>query len=102
MNDSGMHFGCHGINHIRWKSWNFNQQKREIESSKKFFKSKKIHTKNFSVCYPWGSYNNISSKVLKTLDIKFGLTSDKGNFKVNSKLNRFILPRFDANDFLNI
>ena len=102
MNKAGMHFGCHGVNHVRWKSLTFNQQKNEIQQSKKFFNLKKINTKNFSVCYPWGSYNYNSLKVLKKLDIKFGLTSNYGNFKINLKVNKFKLPRFDANTFLNI
>jgi peptidoglycan/xylan/chitin deacetylase (PgdA/CDA1 family) len=102
MDKAGMHIGCHGVNHVRWKTWSFKKQLKEIKESKKFFDKKKINTKNFSVCYPWGSYNQNSAKVLKKLNIKFGLTSDHGNFTVNKKSNKYKLPRFDANDFLKV
>ena len=102
MDKAGMHIGCHGVNHIRWETWSFKRQLNEIQKSKKFFEQKKINIKNFSVCYPWGSYNHNSPKVLKKLNIKFGLTSDYGNFKANQKTNPYKLPRFDANDFLEI
>jgi peptidoglycan/xylan/chitin deacetylase (PgdA/CDA1 family) len=102
MDKAGMHIGCHGVNHIRWKTWSFKKQLNEIKESKKFFDKKKINTKNFSVCYPYGSYNQNSAKVLEKLGIKFGLTSDHGNFTVNKKSNKYKLPRFDANDFLKI
>ena len=102
MDKAGMHIGCHGVNHIRWKTWSFKKQLNEIKESKKFFEKKKINTKNFSVCYPYGSYNQNSAKVLEKLGIKFGLTCDHGNFTVNKKSNKYKLPRFDANDFLKI
>jgi len=102
MDKAGMHIGCHGVNHIRWKTWSFKKQLNEIKESKKFFDKKKINTKNFSVCYPYGSYNQNSAKVLEKLGIKFGLTCDHGNFTVNKKSNKYKLPRFDANDFLKI
>ena len=102
MDKAGMHIGCHGVNHVRWKTWSFKKQLNEIKESKKFFDKKKINTKNFSVCYPYGSYNQNSAKVLEKLGIKFGLTCDHGNFTVNKKSNKYKLPRFDANDFLKI
>ena len=102
MDKAGMHIGCHGVNNIRWKTWSFKKQLNEIKESKKFFDKKKINTKNFSVCYPYGSYNQNSAKVLEKLGIKFGLTCDHGNFTVNKKSNKYKLPRFDANDFLKI
>ena len=73
-----------------------------LVQSKKFFNHNNINTKNFSVCYPWGSYNNDTKKLMENLNLSFGLTSNTGNFNLSSKINKFFLPRFDANVFENI
>ena len=97
-----MHIGCHGVDHQRWDKWSFKNQEQEILQSKNFFKKNKLYSDIFSVCYPWGSYNHNSKKVLKKLSVSFGLTSDTGNFYINSNHNRYLLPRYDANEFKNI
>ncbi len=98
----GMHIGSHGVEHQYWKLYDLNYQKKEIIQSKSFFKRNKIATKNFSVCYPWGSYNSDTKRLMESLNLSFGLTSNSGNFNLSSKINKFFLPRFDANEFKNI
>lgn len=102
MKENGMHIGCHGVDHQRWDKWSFKNQEKEILQSKNFFKKNGLYSDTFSVCYPWGSYNRNSKNVLKKLSVSFGLTSDTGNFFINSKYNRYLLPRYDANEFKNI
>ena len=102
MSDNKMHIGCHGTNHILWNKINGTQQKNQILESKEFFKKQNVDTSNFSVCFPWGSYNKDTENVLKDLKIKFGLTSNSGNIVLNKKFNKFLLPRFDANEFKDI
>ena len=102
LNSEGMHIGSHGVEHQYWKFHNLEYQKKEIFFSKNFFKKNNINIKNFSVCYPWGSYNNDTKRLMKKLNLSFGLTSNTGNFNLSSKINKFFLPRFDANEFKNI
>ncbi len=102
LSSEGMHIGSHGSDHQNWSQYDLNYQKKQINLSKSFFIKNKIKLKNFSVCYPWGSYNNHTKQLMKTMKLSFGLTSDTGNFKLHSKLNRFFLPRLDANEFKNI
>ena len=97
-----MHIGCHGINHTQWSPLSNIRQKNEVIESKNFFKDKKINIRDFSVCYPWGSYNVQSYQIMKKLGIKFALTSNHGNFNSDYEINRFKLPRFDANYFSKI
>ena len=99
MDKAGMHIGCHGVTHIQWKKLNDKAQENEIIKSKNFFSNKKINIENFSVCYPWGSYNAQSYKIMKKIKISFALTSNHGNFIASSKINRFKIPRFDAKYF---
>ena len=102
MDRAGMHIGCHGINHTQWSPLSNIRQKNEVIESKNFFKDKKINIRDFSVCYPWGSYNVQSYQIMKKLGIKFALTSNHGNFNSDYEINRFKLPRFDANYFSKI
>ena len=102
LNSENMHVGSHGVEHQYWKLHDLDYQKKEIVQSKKFFNHNNINTKNFSVCYPWGSYNNDTKKLMENLNLSFGLTSNTGNFNLSSKINKFFLPRLDANEFENI
>ena len=91
--------GSHGYNHYWWGKINKNEQEMEIKKSINYFKKIKVFDKNFSVCYPYGSYNLQTLNLLNKYKIKFALTTKVG--KVNNKnlANVFELPRFDTNDF---
>ena len=102
MSDNNMHIGSHGVNHLLWNTLNEQEQEKEIVNSKRFFKKKLINLKNFSVCFPWGSYNSSSVKILKKRKVKFALTSNSGNIFFGKRYNRFTLPRYDANEFLDV
>ena len=102
MSDNNMHIGSHGVNHLLWNTLNEQEQEKEIVNSKRFFKKKLINLKNFSVCFPWGSYNSSSVKILKKKKVKFALTSNSGNIFFGKRYNRFTLPRYDANEFLDV
>jgi len=102
MSKNKMHIGSHGVNHLLWGNLSNHKQKIELVNSKKFFNKKSINLKNFSVCYPWGSYNSNSFKILKEYKVKFALSSNSGNINLTKRYNRYALPRYDANEFLNI
>ena len=95
-----MIFGSHGCNHERWnylKNINLNS---EISNSIQFFKKNKIYDNNFSISYPYGGYNNKVINVVKKYNIKFCLTTEVDSVnKLNIK-DRYMIPRYDTNDFL--
>ena len=55
--------------------------------------------KNFSVCFPYGSYNRYTIEIMKKLKIKYALTTKVGSINKNNINNFLTLPRYDTNDF---
>ena len=51
------------------------------------------------MCYPFGSYNKNTIKILKEFNFKLALTTKRkiANF---AKENKFELPRLDTNDII--
>jgi peptidoglycan/xylan/chitin deacetylase (PgdA/CDA1 family) len=91
--------GSHGYNHFWWEKINKNEQEIEIKSSINYFKKAKIFDKNFSVCYPYGSYNLQTLNLLRKYKIKFALTTKMGVVNKTNIDNICELPRLDTNDF---
>jgi len=67
-----MHFGSHSKSHFWFDSLNFDQQEFEIKESIKFLDS--IHKNDYllTMCYPYGSYNNDTLKLMKKYKFKLG------------------------------
>ena len=97
---NGMHIGGHGYSHVRLGKLNHNEQKKEVLQNLKFLKSMGLN-KNLSLCYPHGSYDKNTIKILKENNFLIGFTIKKGIATI-SKSNNFELKRFDCNDFLSI
>jgi peptidoglycan/xylan/chitin deacetylase (PgdA/CDA1 family) len=91
--------GSHGYNHFWWEKINKNEQEIEIKSSINYFKKTKIFDKNFSICYPYGSYNLQTLNLLRKYKIKFALTTKAGMVNKTNIDNIYELPRLDTNDF---
>ena len=91
--------GSHGYNHYWWEKINKNEQEMEIKKSINYFKKIKVFEKNFSVCYPYGSYNLQTLNLLKKYKIKFALTTRVGSVNKKNIKKVYELPRFDTNDF---
>jgi|TARA_B100000315_G_scaffold67250_1_gene61078 peptidoglycan/xylan/chitin deacetylase (PgdA/CDA1 family) len=91
--------GSHGYNHYWWEKINKNEQEMEIKKSINYFKKIKVFDKNFSVCYPYGSYNLQTLNLLKKYKIKFALTTRVGSINKKNIKKVYELPRFDTNDF---
>lgn len=96
-----MSFGSHGNNHYWWENLSYHDQERELKTSINFFKSIKVYDSNFSVCYPYGSYNLNTIKMIKKNNIKFALTTRVGSLNKKNIRYNFELPRHDTNDFKN-
>ena len=99
MVSENMIFGVHGNDHVSLDLLTKNEQKKEINDSLNFYNQLKLNTNNISICYPYGSYNKDTMKLLKNLNVSFGLTTRHGNVDANNISNKFELPRFDTNEF---
>ena len=99
MYKNNMGFGSHGDNHLWWQYLDYKNQVIEIKNSVDFFKKNKIYDDNFSVCFPYGSYNSDTVKILENFDVKFALTTKLGSLNKSNIQKNFHLPRYDTNDF---
>ena len=91
--------GSHGYNHFWWEKIKKHEQEIEIKNSINYFKKIKVFDENFSVCYPYGSYNSQTMTLLKKYKVKYALTTIVGKVDKNNVNNIFELPRYDPCDF---
>ena len=99
MKSENMVFGIHGEKHLRWDKIKLKELNNEIDNSVNFFHKIGINYDKFSIVYPYGFYNSDTLKVIKKKKILFGLTTKPEKINTNNINKKFILPRFDANDF---
>lgn len=99
MYSENMSFGSHGDKHLWWEYLSSRKQEQEINNSIKFYNNIGIDTNNMSVCYPYGSYNDLTLKILKKKKISFALTTKVNCINKSNIKNIYTLPRYDTNDF---
>ncbi len=99
MSKNGLFFGSPGHDHEWMEFLDKKSQKIEIENSLKFLKKIEKKTDKFSICYPYGSYNSQTLKIVKKQKFSFGFTSKYGGVNLVNNSNNFTIPRYDANDF---
>ena len=100
MVDNGMHFGSHGYNHYWLNSLSKDKQKFEIQKSLEFIKEIGGDTDNWTICYPYGAYDEDTISILKENGCKLGMTTRVGVADLEDKQGDVIfkLPRLDTND----
>lgn len=100
MVDCGMHVGSHGYDHYWLSSLPRERQEFEIAQSIAFIRNVGGDPANWTMCYPYGDYDEATIDLLKKHGCRLGLTTrvaladllDKGSDAV------FKLPRLDVND----
>ena len=97
MNSNDMYFGGHGYNHQWLGSLNEAKQRDEIEKSAAFLKLIESDRNYWSMCYPYGSYDEKTVKLLEEYDFKLGLTTVVDIADIHEH-NRYMLPRLNTND----
>ena len=97
MHRNGMHIGSHGYDHYWLGSLSIEKQKREIEKALAFLNQIDCDTKQWTMCYPYGNYNDSTIELLTELNCKLALTTEV-NIADIQKNNKFMLPRLDTND----
>ncbi len=94
---SGQHIGNHGYNHFWWSRLNKKEMSQDLDSSISFLEKLGVDMNNWTACYPYGSYDDQSIKMLEERGCKLAVTTEVNIAKTN-KDKRFIMPRLDTND----
>jgi len=94
---AGMHFGSHGFGHYWLASLSHKQQEVDIKKSLNFLKKIGVDLNNWTMCYPYGSYNNDTISILKNNRCKLAFTTKVSIAQIDSD-DRLEVPRLDTND----
>jgi len=97
MLSSGQHIGNHGYNHYWWNSLNKEEMSKELDLSINFLEKLGVDMNNWTACYPYGSYDDQSIKMLEERGCKLAVTTEV-DIATTNKNTRFIMPRLDTND----
>ena len=89
---SGMHIGNHGYNHYWWNSLNKQEMNNELHLSLNFLENLGVDMNNWTACYPYGSYDNQSIRMLEKRGCKLAVTTEVDIAKID-KSKRFLMPR---------
>lgn len=94
---NGMHIGSHGYDHYWFGSLSRAGQKNEIEQSLAFLGEIGCDTEQWTMCYPYGNYDQTTIDLLSDYGCKLALTTqvDVADLKQHG---RYTLPRLDTND----
>ena len=101
MRNMGMSFGSHGLKHRWLGTLSFKEQYEEIKRSFSCLKELSLISDMDPrvMCYPYGSYNNDSLKILSDLNIDYCLTTKSGEATSTSLNKLYELHRWDTNSF---
>jgi len=99
MYNESMSFGSHGDYHYWWEHLKKKDQEKEIKNSINFFKKINFDINSLSVCFPYGSHNDETLKLLSKYNISYALTTKPGIISKKNLTKNFTYPRLDTNDF---
>lgn len=97
MRKNGMHIGGHGYDHYWLGSLSKEKQTEEIVKSLDFLRYINGNNDVWTMCYPYGNYNQETFEVLGNSNCSLALTTELkvADLQVN---HRYTLPRLDTND----
>ncbi|WP_454976245.1 polysaccharide deacetylase family protein [Capnocytophaga bilenii] len=101
MVQAGMHIGSHGYDHYWLGSLPKAQQAVEIDESLKFIhKIYGVTKKDWTICYPYGNYNDDTIALLKERHCALGFTTEVKLATIDGQMgdNLYKIPRLDTND----
>ncbi len=95
----GMHIGAHGYNHFWFEKLDKSHQEFEVKKSINFLHEIGVNLDYMTMCYPYGSYNNITLDLLGKYNFQcaFNTIPTVANLET---LKKFEIPRLDTNDLL--
>lgn len=97
LKDQGMHIGSHGNNHCWLESLSKEKQEIEIDKSLEFLQLIGINLDQWTMSYPYGSYNADTVNIVNKKGCKLALTAKIDIADLNQN-RKFELPRLDTND----
>lgn len=97
MLQNGMHIGNHGYEHYWLNSLPEDRQRVEVQKGCDFLNSIGVDMSRWTMCYPYGAYNQSLINILQETNCKLSLTTAVDVADLSSH-NRFELPRLDTND----
>jgi len=95
----GMHIGSHGYTHAWLNHLSPDAQVVEIDRSLDFLETLRIGKDQWSMCYPYGGFNDSLLQILRNRRCPLGFTAEArvADLDVDDRLT---LPRLDTNDLL--
>jgi len=101
MVDCGMHVGSHGYDHYWLSSLPRERQEFEIAKSIDFIRDVGGDPASWTMCYPYGDYDEATIDLLKKHGCRLGLTTRVALADLSDQDADAIykLPRLDVNDF---
>lgn len=97
MKRHGMHIGIHGYDHYWLGNLPAKQMQEDISGALEVM-DEFIDTNNWVMNYPYGSYNEDVVEYIRQNGCVMGLTTEVRAADLSSD-DRYLLPRFDCNDF---
>ncbi len=94
----GMYVGSHGYSHKWLDSLSLSEQEYEIDNSLSFLRKLGVDIENWVISYPYGGFNKETISVIESRGCKLAFTTQV-DFTNLALKNRFMLERFDTNDF---
>jgi len=94
---NGMHIGSHGSTHAWLDRLSPDAQVIEVDQSLEFLRTLGVGRDEWTMCYPYGGYNDSLLRVLQTRHCPLGFTAEPriADLDVDDRLT---LPRIDTND----
>jgi peptidoglycan/xylan/chitin deacetylase (PgdA/CDA1 family) len=95
--DAGMTVGSHGYSHCWMNSIDRATQEREVDLSLDLLEQIGVPRKDWTMCYPYGAWNESLLDVLREKGCGLGVTTEV-DLASTKKHDRLLLPRLDTND----
>jgi peptidoglycan/xylan/chitin deacetylase (PgdA/CDA1 family) len=76
LHECGMEVGSHGHSHVWLEELSVDKQRADIEESFRLLELELGALRNRSMCYPFGSYNNTTLKILSDLDVNTAVVNN--------------------------
>jgi peptidoglycan/xylan/chitin deacetylase (PgdA/CDA1 family) len=96
MISEGMHIGSHGYDHLWIDTLDHYKQTDEIDKSRQYLNSIGENLNNWTICYPYGAYNNSLLRILGKYECRIGLIVG-GRIADITVDKMLLLPRIDTN-----
>jgi peptidoglycan/xylan/chitin deacetylase (PgdA/CDA1 family) len=97
MRRHGMHIGSHGYSHAWLNHISPEAQAVEVDRSLDFLQKLDVRKDDWTMCYPYGGFNDSLLQVLRARNCRLGFTVEARIADLNVD-SRLMLPRLDTND----